>query len=129
MADDVKPLVTEHETTDAPIRAIVFSAIALSVTAALVLAVSVGVFRYFVAHRAEVPPNTLVSGDRLVPPAPRVEEHPAIELQTLRQQEDQILSSYGWIDRTAGIIRIPIDRAIDLQLERGFPTRTEKQSR
>ncbi len=29
------------------------------------------------------------------------------------------LDGYGWVDRKAGIVHIPIDRAIDLELERG----------
>jgi hypothetical protein len=29
------------------------------------------------------------------------------------------LESYGWVDREHGIARIPIDRAIDLTVERG----------
>jgi hypothetical protein len=33
------------------------------------------------------------------------------------------LSSYGWVDREAGIVRIPIDRAMDLLAERGLPAR------
>jgi hypothetical protein len=33
------------------------------------------------------------------------------------------LSEYGWVDRDAGIVRIPIDRAIDLLAERGLPAR------
>ena len=31
------------------------------------------------------------------------------------------LNSYGWVDRTSGIARIPIDRAMQLVLERGLP--------
>jgi hypothetical protein len=33
------------------------------------------------------------------------------------------LNSYGWIDRSNGIVRIPIDRAMDLILQRGLPAR------
>jgi hypothetical protein len=39
----------------------------------------------------------------------------------LRTAEDTDLNSYGWVDRTAGIARIPIDRAMQLLLERGLP--------
>jgi hypothetical protein len=57
------------------------------------------------------------------PPAPRVEEHPAVEIQELHAKEDSLLSTYGWTDKMAGVVRIPIDRAIDLELQRGFPVR------
>jgi hypothetical protein len=32
------------------------------------------------------------------------------------------LSTYGWIDPTAKIVRVPIERAMELQLSKGFPT-------
>jgi hypothetical protein len=59
-----------------------------------------------------------------VPPAPRnlpglVGQTPAQnQLQTLQSQEEFILNSYDWIDREAGIVRIPIDRAMELMVER-----------
>jgi len=40
-----------------------------------------------------------------------------------------VLSTYGWTDKNAGVVRIPIDRAMELQLERGFPTRKETPKR
>jgi hypothetical protein len=42
-----------------------------------------------------------------------------------RQREDaeDWLHSYGWVDRQRGVVHIPIDRAIDLIIERGLPTR------
>jgi hypothetical protein len=59
------------------------------------------------------------------PPEPRIEIAPSLELKTLRHDEDTTLSTYGWVDRKAGTTRIPIDRAIDLQLQRGFAVRKE----
>jgi len=41
----------------------------------------------------------------------------------LLKQEDQ-LNSYGWIDKQAGVAHIPIDRAMDLIVERGLPVRS-----
>jgi hypothetical protein len=63
--------------------------------------------------------------DSQIPPEPRIEEHPAIEIQELHAQEDQTLSTYGWMDKNKGVVRIPIERAMELQLQRGFPTRKE----
>ncbi|MCX6047619.1 MAG: hypothetical protein NT075_21175 [Chloroflexi bacterium] len=36
------------------------------------------------------------------------------------------LHSYGWVDQKAGIVRIPIDRAMTLLLQRGLPARAAK---
>ena len=46
-----------------------------------------------------------------------------IALGEHRASETAALSGYGWIDRNAGTVRIPIDRAKDLLLQRGLPTR------
>ena len=46
-----------------------------------------------------------------------------IALREHRANEASSLSAYGWVDRGAGTVRIPIDRAKTLLLERGLPTR------
>jgi hypothetical protein len=35
-------------------------------------------------------------------------------LKTLREEADNALTTYGWIDKTKGLARIPIERAMDL---------------
>jgi hypothetical protein len=68
------------------------------------------------------------------PPAPNLVplntlEMPEAEvtyLQRFRESEDKILKGYGWVDQNAGVVRIPIDRAKTLMLERGFPVKTGK---
>jgi len=42
-------------------------------------------------------------------------------LHNLRESEKTTLNSYGWVDREAGVVRIPIDRALDLAAQRGVP--------
>jgi hypothetical protein len=54
-------------------------------------------------------------------PQPRLEVKPAVDLQKLRAAEDERLNSYGWLDRGANVVHIPIDRAVQLMLERGLP--------
>ena len=41
----------------------------------------------------------------------------------MRAHEEDILNSYGWVDRGNNVVRIPIDRAMKLTLERGLPSR------
>lgn len=55
---------------------------------------------------------------------PQLQIQPPVDLKQFRAHEEAELSSYGWIDRTAGVVRIPIARAMDLLLERGLPTRS-----
>ena len=42
---------------------------------------------------------------------------PSEELRTLRAQEDERLSSYGWVDQAKQEVRIPIDQAMKLMVE------------
>ncbi len=35
------------------------------------------------------------------------------------------LTSYGWVDKEGGIARIPIDRAMEVMLQKGFPARAD----
>jgi hypothetical protein len=44
-------------------------------------------------------------------------------LDTFRRSEEAILHGYGWADETAGAARIPVERAKEILLERGFPVR------
>lgn len=53
---------------------------------------------------------------------PRLQVSPSADLKDFRAREALELSTYGWVDRTAGIVRIPIERAMELALRRGFPT-------
>jgi len=116
-----------HETRDADVRAIVIAAMAFAVGIAFTLWLVLEMFRFLNHHRAVVTPSNPLAetGQQQFPPQPRIEEHPAIEVEQLRKQEEIILSTYGWTDKKAGVVRIPIDRAIELQLERGFPARKQ----
>lgn len=54
-------------------------------------------------------------------PAPRIQVNLHVDLVRLRNSERAELNSYGWVDRDAGIARIPIDRAIEIIAKRGLP--------
>jgi hypothetical protein len=42
---------------------------------------------------------------------------------------DEKLTSYGWVDKEGGVTRLPIDRAMEVMLEKGFPARTKAATR
>lgn len=56
-----------------------------------------------------------------LPPAPQLQADPARDLALFRRAEDDALSSYGWVDRSSGTVRIPIDEAMRKTLQRGLP--------
>jgi hypothetical protein len=104
----------------------VLTAAGLAIIAAIVLVISIGLFHVFVARPAASVPNPMAAASEALPPLPHIEEHPANELQQLRVDEDRTLTTYGWVDKKAGRVRIPIDRAVELQLQRGFPVRNQE---
>ncbi|MBK57269.1 MAG: hypothetical protein CML01_00335 [Pseudomonas sp.] len=71
------------------------------------------------------PPVTTLERDRIIPPAPRLETSSRGNGQQVIREAEQRLSRYAWIDREAGVARIPIQRARILLLERGWPAPVE----
>jgi len=120
-----------HEAENTDVRAVSLAGLALAVGIGVVLAIVYGTLQYFVHHPVViVPASPLAETDQQqFPPLPRLDEHPTIELKELHSSEDRILTTYGWVDRNKGVVRIPIDRAMELELKRGFPVRKEAASK
>ena len=117
-----------YEESDVDIRAIFGFGAALIVAALLIHLITYVLFRYFdvreqrrASAQAEYP-LAVGQGNRL-PPEPRLQTDPRQDLADLRAKENETLTTYGWVDRNAGVVRIPIDDAIKLTLERGLPAR------
>lgn len=114
--------VTAHEETDVNLRPVVIAGLALMIVLVVTAAAMFGLFRVmeFQEARMSPPPNPLAAaeGPRL-PPLPRLQAHPLKDLDELRKAEHELLTSYGWVDKGAGTVRIPIDRAMALLAERG----------
>ena len=53
-----------------------------------------------------------------LPSAPRLQPHPHRDLARQRAREQGNLAGYAWVDRTNGIARIPIARAMELLAQR-----------
>ena len=131
MADQhpVNPDV-HHEHSDVNIRAILAFLGALLVVAAVVHLLIYVLFGYFSGREGvQVPaayPLAAAQGHR-EPPEPRLQTDPRQDLADLRAREDELLGSYGWVDKNAGVVRIPIEAAMKLTLERGLPARQESK--
>jgi hypothetical protein len=118
---------TGHELSDANPKKILWFAVGLALVIAMVALVTYGLFHFFYRSetRSRPAPSPLSYGVE-PPPEPRLLTKPGADLAAMRADEDQILGSYGWIDRERGIVRLPIDRAIALLAEKGLPERAEK---
>jgi hypothetical protein len=107
-----------YEARDASVTRLLQLGLLLCVVIALTL---LGVARLMTLlterQPAGQPASTLGSTPDL-PPKPRLQTTPRLDLAARRRAEDATLNSYAWIDRSAGSIRIPINRAMDLLVER-----------
>lgn len=56
-------------------------------------------------------------------PRPRaaLQTDPVADMTKFAKEEEAALSAYAWVDRSAGVVRIPVDRAIEIVAERGLP--------
>ena len=129
-ADDeylVTPEGAGHEHTDANVWLIVQFAIWLTVAALLTHLLMWGLFEVFIKTRNDAAPPAefplAAQQERRLPAGPRLQAIPANEIYEFRQRENAELGEYGWVDRNAGTVRIPIEKAKELLLQRGLPSR------
>jgi hypothetical protein len=54
-------------------------------------------------------------------PEPRLQLSPPADMAAFRAREEAELSTYGWVNKTSGIVRIPIQRAMEILAQRGLP--------
>lgn len=118
---------SSYERNDVSVPGVTRFAMGLMITVVLILVV---LWLFLWALYKVYPGRTLANRDgtpRVTPPAPRLQSNPAEEMQELRVSEDAVLGSYGWVNREAGIVRIPIERAMELTIQRGLPSRQQTQ--
>ena len=124
MANPVSQMSQEagHETSDAEAGGLAKVAIVIAVLVTLVFFGIVILFKAFAYYQpllhskahalAETRGETLSE--------PRVEVDPPRVKIELDQIEEHVLTSYDWVDEEAGLVRIPIDRAIKHLAKRGL---------
>ena len=113
----------DHERTDAKAKPIVVFAVGMAGLVVFGLVVSLIAFDYFVKHQSLGPPASPFENVRQLPPEPRLQVNAPQDLERYKEEETKVLDSYGWVDQKAGIVRIPIARAMDVLLHEGFPVR------
>ena len=116
-----------HEKRDINVRkvAIFGGALLLSICLAGVLT-TVVIFKKLAGSDANegVAPSPMLEAQPL-PPEPRLQANPPLDLKKYRAAEEAELGSYGWVDKPNGVVRIPVERALELVLERGLPARPD----
>lgn len=110
-----------HETSEVNPQLIVASLAMLAIGTLLVFLLVVGIFRVL-KTTSSAPPTVVELPKQPMPPEPRVEIEPWKQIITVHQREDHVLTSYAWVDQKEGVVRIPVDKAIDILAEKGLPS-------
>ena len=111
-----------HEERDVRLRPLITFGAGLAMFTGAVLLAMVWLFDYLTARpapEADAPALLLETGRP--PPEPRLQVSPRHDMRLMRAEEDSMLQSYGWVDRQAGTVRIPIGRAMELLIEKAEP--------
>lgn len=74
-----------------------------------------GLLRY---DKPTARPLSPLAAERVLPGGPRLQPNPPVDLVAWRAREEAVLQSYGWVDREAGVVRLPIEWAMALIVER-----------
>jgi protein SCO1/2 len=110
---------TEQESSLLNFRTLLIAAGGLVAMIVFVQLMSGLIYGFFVAGEPRG------GGPEILPPEPRLQVAPAQELEILRATERANLEGYGWIDRESGVIRIPIERAMEQIAAQGLPVRKD----
>jgi hypothetical protein len=119
-----------YEQRDANIKGL----LQFSLWMALVLAVTLVAMKWTLNYFNKIEPlgppaSPLARATQREPlPSPFLQVHPHGELEDYCAAQEQEVNTYGWVDQQSGIVRIPIDRAMDMSLQRGFPTRAASEA-
>jgi hypothetical protein len=123
------PPGAKYEHTDIDVNVGYKSGLWLAVAVVISVAIVYGTFWFFAgqekAANAAAQKYPLAVGQTKQPPSPNLQTQPFSDVYHLREAEAEKLSTYGWVDKEGGITRLPVDRAMEVMLQKGFPARAE----
>ena len=131
---------THHEESDVNVRALLIFFAVFVVFAVFTHFLIWFMYKGFVHLERRDKPAALtavkVPADQAVPAQPRLQPFPSrrpeggvvapyrntpvTDMQEMRRTQDEQLASYGWVDQQKGSVRIPVEVAKQLALQRGF---------
>jgi hypothetical protein len=118
-----------YETSDANARTLVAWVLGLVVVLTVAVITAWIFFEVLARHAARTDPKVspLAVTESKVRPEPRLLEREHDDLTSVRREEDQVLHGYDWVDKAHGVVRIPIDRAMELIAKEGLPSRPARK--
>ena len=111
-------------------KSIVIFAIGLAGVTIVVLALMWGMGTWFKKAEEAKDPAPSPLAEALadpIPPGPRLQTTPPRDMNELRDQDREVLTTYGWVDQAGGVARIPVDRAMSILLDKGVGAASDKK--
>ena len=134
--DQIQHHGVQFEDRDLGARAIIAFLIVLVVSGMVLCLLVWGYYDYHARNLKAVPPVTgpqtladVPPGENPNPearfPRPALQTDDVRDLYQYKQVENEQLSTYGYVDQKAGVVHIPIDKAIDQVASQGLPARQQ----
>ncbi|HEY2101788.1 MAG TPA: hypothetical protein VGH08_00900 [Chthoniobacterales bacterium] len=128
MPNQVQPAIG-HETRDLNVRAVALFAAGMVLCGAIIYIGTAELFAFFKRQHPSAESPSRIAVPHPIAPEPRLQENPTTDFDRFRATEEAKLNSYGWVDKERNVIRIPIERAMDLIAQRGLPVRSGPDDR
>lgn len=121
-----------HEESDINVRAVM---VGIVIVAVLAVIMHVGLWGMYVLFRKIDRSFDPTPATAITEPATSAAmdsdftvhwSEPAKYLEVIREDNRKILEEYGWVNRAAGKVHVPIEVGMQMALERGYPTRGSK---
>lgn len=107
----------QHESQEPELRGLIVAGVIVSVAIALAIGVCLGLMSLFGGFA-----RPLARAQHNPMPEPHLQPHPLADRQRYDVEQRTLISDYQWVDRRAGIVRIPIDRAMQILAQQGGPS-------
>lgn len=72
-------------------------------------------------------PTPRLAQERELASAPRLQVDANKDLRQMRAGEETVLNSYGWVDKQSGVVRIPIQKAMEILAKQGLPSSKQEE--
>jgi hypothetical protein len=113
-----------YETEDVKGRGIIISGGVLIIIMVITMLLISSLTGYLegLAEQGDEPLSPLIESQP-TPVGARLQQSPPADMKAFRVEQQEVLQSYQWVDKSNGVVRIPIERAMQLTIERGLPVR------
>lgn len=111
-----------YETRDVHAPGVLAFLVGLGLVIVLVALACWGFFGFDLAHfREPAASPSPFAATRQVPLGPELQVHSREDWLKFREEQQKSLETFGWENRSAGTVRVPIEEAMQLLVKKGVP--------